>query len=69
MGETKAQLVGEIEGARYALDRDLTALETRVHEEMDVRLQLQRHPWVLPAAIIGLGLMLGLIVAKLRRGA
>ena len=67
MGETKEQLMSEIEQARTALDRDLDALEQRVAEDTDWRLQIQRHPLLLAGAAIGCGLILGLFLASLNR--
>lgn len=69
MGETKELLVDEIEEARSALDRDLTALESRVKKEADVRMQVERQvekrPWLVAVAAIGCGIFLGMIFAAL----
>lgn len=69
MGETKELIVDEIEQARSALDRDLDMLQARFKEDTDIKLQARRqveqHPWLIPAAFIACGLLLGMIFASL----
>jgi len=63
MGEAANRIVGEIEQARSALDRDLNALEAEVHYETDWRVQARRHPWI----VLGCAIAVGLLLVKLAR--
>ena len=63
MGEATDRVVKEIEDARSALNRDLAALEIRVHRQFDWKLQVRRHPWI----VVGCALIVGLTFTKLVR--
>ncbi len=69
MGETTYEMTAEIDRARGALDKDLAALEARVREETDIRVQARRHPEVVNGLLIGIvissGLALGWIARKI----
>lgn len=47
MGETADRIVEEIQEARTELDHDLALLNEELREEVDWRVQLNRHPWFL----------------------
>jgi len=62
MGETADEIRSEIERTRERLGQDLTALESRVKEETDWRVQVARRPWVFVGAAFGVSLAVGLMI-------
>lgn len=58
MAETANGILEEIEQARIALDRDLSAFESRVRTETDWKLQARRHPWWVIGGVVVLGFLL-----------
>jgi hypothetical protein len=65
MGQAQ-NVVGEIESARSALDRDLDAFEARFRQETDWRVQFRRRPWAFVGASFALGLGLSLMLGGTR---
>lgn len=67
MGETAGELV-EIDAARRHLDENLTALTSRVRGEARSQLALWKHPLVLIAAGVVVGLfLLGFAVGRITK--
>jgi len=64
MGETPDQIRSEIEHTRYRLGQNLDALEFRVKQETDWRVQFNRNPWVCVGAAFGLALLAGIAVGS-----
>jgi ElaB/YqjD/DUF883 family membrane-anchored ribosome-binding protein len=62
MAETEDQIIGEIEAARTRLGYDLRALENRVKQNTDWRLQFSRRPWTFVGLAFGAALLMGLVV-------
>jgi len=59
MDETPDQLRSEVEHVRYRLGKNLDALESRVKEETDWRVQFRRHTWAFMGAAFGAALLFG----------
>ena len=66
MGEAADLIVADITDARYAIDRDLDALQRRVRQETREALQLRRHPWII-AGMAGAAVLLAMVIVKLVR--
>jgi hypothetical protein len=62
MVETTYLIRSEIEAERARLGADLDALERRLRQETDWRLQFARRPWVFLAVAFGAALLLGIVV-------
>jgi len=62
MGETADEIRSQIERTRERLGKDLNALESRVKEETDWRVQFARRPWVFVGAAFGVSLAVGLAI-------
>lgn len=67
MGETADQIRSQIEHARDRLGKDLDALEYRVKQETDWRVQLNRHPWAFIGVAFTLALLAGMALTSTRR--
>jgi len=66
MAELTDTLVADIVDAREKMDRDLSALETRLKHEADPRVQARRHP-LFVAGVIGGLVLTGFLVVKILR--
>ena len=67
MGETADQIRNQIEQTRDRLGQDLSALEYRVKQETDWRVQINRRPWLFIGAAFGLALLLGMAIGSTNR--
>ncbi len=67
MGKTTIELEQEIAVTRNRLGRNLNALENRIRERMDWRVQFRQKPGLFVGAAFGLGLIFGLMTIRPKR--
>ena len=64
MAKTTYLIRSEIEAERERLGADLDALEQRLRQETDWRLQFRRRPWLFFAVAFGVAFVLGIAMGR-----